>query len=217
MRDYIAIRRTGRAAGYREFIAAMSRAAKRDMTPFILPWLDGKYIPNVEARVEGSRVILTQEQPDVVFELPLDVALTTPSGTVVRRSVRLTHRADTVDVADVGTVSSVTVDPDHVFLLQRHYGEVVRFTLPFAAAPDAKLVELTGNFSSKPMLATRGDGGWFVELPLTEGRYVWQWRIDGALPNEEATYADVASPSNSAKTGVRWAKPLERLTNPYPR
>jgi hypothetical protein len=218
MRDYIAIRREGRPAGYEEFIAAMSRAAKRDMTPFILPWLDGRYIPNVEARVEGSRVILTQEQPDVVFELPLDVALTTSSGNVVRRSVRLTHRADTLDVADVGAVTDVTVDPDHWFLLQRHYGENVRFTLPVAAAPDAKLVELTGNFSTKPMLATRLGDEWFVELPLTEGRYVWQWRIDSALPNEEATFADVASPSNpNARTGVRWVKPLQRLTDGYPR
>jgi hypothetical protein len=188
------------------------------MTPFILPWLDGRYIPNVEARVEGSRVILTQEQPDVVFELPLDVALTTSSGNVVRRSVRLTHRADTLDVADVGAVTDVTVDPDHWFLLQRHYGENVRFTLPVAAAPDAKLVELTGNFSTKPMLATRLGDEWFVELPLTEGRYVWQWRIDSALPNEEATFADVASPSNpNARTGVRWVKPLQRLTDGYPR
>jgi hypothetical protein len=218
MRDYIAIRRQGRAAGYQEFIAAMSRAAKRDMTPFILPWLDGRYIPNVEARVEGSRVIVTQEQPDVVFELPLDVALTTPNGSVVRRSVKLTHRADTLDVADVGPVTGVTVDPDHWFLLQRHYGELVRFTLPLAAAPDAKLVELTGNFSTKPMLATRSADGWVVELPLTEGRYVWQWRIDSSLPNEEATFADVANPSNpNARTGVRWVKPLQRLTDGYPK
>ena len=218
MRDYIAIRRDGRAAGYQEFIAAMSRAAKRDMTPFILPWLDGQYIPNVEARVDGSRVILTQEQPDVVFELPLDVALTTSSGSTVRRSIRLMRRADTLDVANVGPVTDVTVDPDHWFLLQRHYGEVVRFTLPLAAAPRAKLVELTGNFSTKPMLATKSDDGWFVELPLSEGRYVWQWRIDGALPNEEATYADVASPGNAnARTGVRWVKPLQRLTDGYPK
>jgi hypothetical protein len=218
MRDYIAVRREGRAAGYQEFIAAMSRAAKRDMTPFILPWLDGKYIPNVEARVEGSRVILRQEQPDVVFELPVDVALTTANGTVVRRSVRLTRRADTLDVADIGSVTDVTVDPEHWFLLQRHFGEVVRFTLPVAAAPDAKLVELTGNFSTKPMLATRSGDAWFVELPLTEGRYIWQWRIDSALPNEEATYADIAAPSNpNARTGVRWVKPLQRLRDGYPK
>ena len=218
MRDYIAIRREGRAAGYQEFIAAMSRVAKRDMTAFILPWLDGRYIPNVEARVEGSRVIVTQEQPEVVFELPLDVALTTSSGTVVRRSVRLTRRADTLNVADLGSVTDVTVDPDHWFLLQRHYGEVVRFTLPVAAAPDAKLVELTGNFSTKPMLATRTGDAWVVELPLTEGRYVWQWRIDSALPNEAATYADIAGPSNpNARTGVRWVKPLQRLTDGYPK
>jgi hypothetical protein len=217
IRDYIGIRRQGRAAGYQEFIAAMSKAARRDMTPSILPWLAGQYIPNVEARVEGSDLILAQTQPDVVFELPLDVAFTTQTG-VVTRNISLTHRADTVHIGDLGTVTDVRVDPEHVFLLQRPLGEIVRFVLPVAAAPNAKLVELTGNFAGRPMLANRVGDAWVVEVPLSEGRYIWQWRIDSTTPNDEATFAAVMGPSDpNARAGVRWVKPVQRLTDAYPR
>jgi hypothetical protein len=218
IREYVAIRRQGKAAGYQELIAAMSHAAGRDMTPFIMPWLSGKYIPNVEAKVDGKRLILTQSQPEDVFELPLDVALTTESGQTVRRTVRLTHRADTVSIADVGGVKHVEVDPDHIFLLQRHHGEIVRFALPVAAAPDAKLVELTGNVSSKPIPATKSGDAWVVEIPMTEGRYVWQWRVDNVMPNDDATYAAVyGAPDSTARTGIKVVKPVQRVTDGYPR
>jgi hypothetical protein len=214
MRDYIAIRRDGRAAGYQEFIAAMSKAAGRDMTSFILPWLAGKYIPDVEARVDGDRVVVTQTQPTVVFDLPLDLVLTTASGPV-KRTVHLTHRADTVRVADAGALTDVRVDPDHYFLLQRHYGETVRFELPVAAAPDAKVVELAGNVTAKPIAATRSGDVWVVELALTEGRYIWQWRVDGKLPTDEETLAAAAGPPNpNARSGVRLVRAVQRISTP---
>lgn len=215
MRDYIAIRRDGRAAGYQEFIAAMSKAAGRDMTSFVLPWLAGKYIPDVEARVDGDRVVVTQTQPTVVFDLPLDLVLTTASGPV-KRTVHLTHRADTVRVADAGAVTDVRVDPDHYFLLQRHYGETVRFEFPAAAAPDAKVVELAGNVTAKPIAATRVDDVWVVELPLIEGRYIWQWRVDGKLPTDEETLAAAAAgpPNPNARSGVRLVRALRRISTP---
>ncbi len=217
IREYVALRREGKAAGYQEFIASMSRAAGRDMTRFILPWLEGRYIPDVEARVDGQRVIVTQNQPEVLFDLPLDLSLTTTTG-VVARKVHLTSRADTLDVSDVGVVSDVRVDPDHYFLLQRHFGQVVRFELPVSAAPDAKVVELAGNVASKPVPATRSGDVWVVELPLTEGRYIWQWRVDGVAPNDEAMFAAMAAPpSASARVGVRVVKPVQRLAETYPR
>ena len=218
IRDYVAIRREGKAAGYQEFIASMSRAAGRDMTPFILPWLDGRYIPDVEARIDGNRIVVTQNQPDVLFELPLDLALTTAEGKTVQRKVNLRHRADTLDVRDVGSVTDVRVDPDHYFLLQRHLGEVVRFELPVSAAPDAKVVELAGNVFSKPIPATKSGDKWVVELPMSEGRYIWQWRVDGALPNDESMFAAAAAPpSPDARSGVRVVKPMQRLAESYPK
>ena len=218
IREYVAIRRKGRAAGYQEFIAAMSRAAGRDLTGFVMPWLDGSYIPDVEARVDGQRVIVTQNQPALVFDLPLDLSLTTASGATVRRTIHLTRRADTLAIADVGAVSDVRVDPEHYFLLQRHMGEMVRFALPATAVPEAKVVELAGNFSGKPVPATRVGDAWVVELPMTEGRYIWQWRVDGSVPNDEATFAAVMGPADpNARAGVRWVRPLQRLTDAYPR
>ena len=212
MRDYIAIRRDGRAAGYQEFIASMSRAAGRDLTAFVMPWLEGKFIPDVEARVDGQRVVVTQSQPDRVFDLPLDVALTTASGATVRRPLHLTRRADTLRVADLGTVTDVRVDADHYFLLQRHFGEVVRFERPASSVPDAKVVELTGNFLGKPVPATRSGDVWLVELPLSEGRYIWQWRVDGAVPNDEATMAAVRGPLDpNARSGIRVVRGMVRL------
>jgi peptidase M1-like protein len=218
IRDYVALRRTGKAAGYQEFIASMSRAAGRDMSSFILPWLQGKYIPDVDARVDGTRLVVTQNQPDIVFDLPLDVELTIASGGTIRRKVHLTHRADTLNLGDIGAVSDVRVDPGHYFLLQRHYGEMVRFELPAAAVPDAKVVELSGNFLGKPMPATRSGDAWVVELPLSEGRYIWQWRVDGSSPNDEATMAAATAASDkTARAGVRWVKPVQRISEAYPR
>ena len=218
IRDYVALRRSGRAAGYEEFIASMSRAAGRDMTPFILPWLDGKSIPDVEARVEGSRVIVTQTQSDPLFDLPLDLALTTSTGAALRRTIHLTHRADTLDVSSLGAVTDVRVDPDHYFLLQRHYGEVARFELPASAIPNAKVVELMGNVASKPVPATRSGDVWVAELPLSEGRYIWQWRVDGVLPSEESMFAAGAAPPDpNARSGVRVIKPIQRVEAAYPR
>ena len=218
LRDYIALRLEAVPAGHLELIAAMSKAAGRDMTPLILPWLDGKYIPDVDARVDGSRVIVTQNQPDVLFELPLDLTLTRSSGDTVRRRVRLARRADTLNVADVGQVTGVRIDPDKRFLLRRHFGEVVRFELPASAVPQAKSVELAGTFASRPVAATRAGEAWVVEIPLSEGRYVWQWRVDGQAPNDEAMLAAANGvPAPGARAGIRVVKPVERLTEPYPR
>lgn len=218
IRDYVALRRGGTAAGYQEFIASMSRAAGRDMGPFIMPWLEGKYIPDVEARIEGQRVILMQNQPEVVFDLPLDVTIALSGGPTLHRVVRLRQRADTVDLGEGAAAASVGIDPDHYFLLQRHYGEIVRFELPVSAVPDAKVVELTGNVLGKPMAATRSGDVWFVELPMSEGRYIWQWRVDGSLPNDEAMFAAMAAPpSPNARSGVRVVKALVRLSESYPK
>jgi len=218
MRDYIAQRQKAGPSGYQEFIAAMSRAAGRDLTPTILPCLEGKYIPDVDVQVAGDQVIVSQRQPDVVFDLPLEIALTKASGDTVRRTVPLTRRADTVSVGDLGRATAVRVDPDRRFLLRRHFGEVVRFELSAASVPEAKTVELAGNFASRPVPATRSGDSWLVELPISEGRYIWQWRVDGQAPNDEATFAAVnASATPGARAGIRVVKPLVRLADGYPR
>jgi len=207
MREYITRSGTG-PDGYQEFIAAMSHAAGRDMTSFIMPWLTEKYIPDVDAHVDGDKLIVAQSQPSADFDLPLDVELTTDSG-AVRRSVHLTTRADTISIAELGKVSAVRVDPDHHFLLKRHWGEQVRFTLH---APQAKTVELAGNFMAKPIPATKEGDLWTVTMPMTEGRYIWLWRVDGKSPSDEAAIAAAKAPASpDALAGVRIVRPVQRL------
>jgi hypothetical protein len=195
-------------SGYEELIAAWSKAAGHSMKSFVMPWLTSKYIPNVDARVDGTRLVVAQEQPEL-FDLPkLEVDLTTASGTV-RKTMHLVHRADTVSLRGIGAVSEVRVDPDHHFLIQRHWGEpIVRFELPASAALGATAVSLNGNFLRSPIPATKNGDVWTVELPMTEGRYTWLWQPSGAPTN--------ATASDSALTGVRIVRSLQRVTNAYP-
>jgi aminopeptidase N len=206
MREYIA--RCGLGPdGYPELIAAMSHATGHDMAPFIMPWLTGQYVPDVDAKVDHGRLIVTQTQPDVVFDLPLEVELTT-TGSVERRAVHLTTRADTLDVSELGAVSRARVDPDHRFLLRPHWGETVTFSL---FAPQAKTVELT--MSQAPVPATRVGDRWTVTRALPEGRYVYLWRVDGTPPSDSAALAAVkaGAADSTARAGVRTVRPLERL------
>jgi hypothetical protein len=194
--------------GYQELIAAMSHAAGRDMTGFIMPWLTERYVPDVDARVDGSQLIVTQRQPDALFDLPLHVALQTPTGEV-RRAVHLVTRADTIDIGSVGTVTAVRVDPDHDFLMRRHWGELARFEL---VAPEAKTVALALS-TGAPAPATRDGDRWVVTLPLAEGRYVYLWNVDGKAPSDDATLAAMRSGGGdpAARAGVKVVHPLQRL------
>ena len=195
--------------GYQEFIADMSAAANRDVSPLVMPWLTEKYVPDVDAVVSGSSVIVTQSQPTRPFDLPLDIALTTPHG-VVRRAVHLTTKADTIDVSALGGVSDARIDPDHHFLLRRHWGDTAHFAL---RAPTAKTVELTGNFLSTPVAATRTGDLWTVALPLPEGRYVWLWRVDGSSPSDDLVISDARRQAGDldARVGVLTVKPVRHL------
>lgn len=208
MRAFIATNGEG-PHGYPEFIADMSKAAGRDLTSFVMPWLAGKYIPDVDARVDGSSLVVTQTQPDVVFDLPLDLAVVSGTDTT-RTSVHLTSRADTVPLETAGAVTRVLVDPEHHFLLRRHWGEIARFTYH---APNAKTVELAGNFAAKPIAATRAGDDWTVEVPMPEGRYLYLWRVDGKSPSDQDAIAAVksAASDSTARAGVRLVRPLVHL------
>ena len=198
--------------GYQELIADMNKASGRDVTSLVMPWLTEKYIPDVDAHIEGSNVIVTQAQPTAPFDLPLDVELTTSSG-VVRRHVHLRSPADTIDARGLGPVAEARVDPDHHFLLRRHWGDVAHFALQ---APNARSVELTGNFVATPVPATHTGDLWTVDLPLAEGRYVFLWRVDGASPSDSVVIADARrSPGDpTARAGVLIVKPVRHLATP---
>jgi hypothetical protein len=71
-----------------------------------------------------------------------------------------------------------------------------------------------GSFLAKPVAATRNGDVWTVELPLTEGRYVWLWRIDGAPPWDETAIADAKRETGDleARAGVLIVKPVRHLS-----
>ncbi|HTX41112.1 MAG TPA: M1 family aminopeptidase [Acidobacteriaceae bacterium] len=205
MRNYIRIPRDQKA-GYEEFIAAMSKAAGRDMGPFILPWLTGKYIPNLQAQIEGSQIIVTQTQSETLFALPLELALTTGSGSTVERTVEISGKTTTVDAADLGAIERVRIDPGNRLLLRRNFGETVSFTLRDA---QAKTVALSGNFTLKPVAAVRSSDTWSVQIRMTQGRYSWTWVVDG-----KPLSADL---EGQAATGVRIVEALQPATDAYPK
>jgi hypothetical protein len=200
MRGYMREAATG-SAGYREFIAHMSRAMGRDISSWIMPWLAETVAPDLDARVEGTRVIVTQSGP--LFDLPLELELTT-SGGLVRRTLRVTRRADTLDITGMGTVSAVRIDPDGKLLIKRHLGEIARFEV---RADSAKQVALTGDFSARPIPATKQGDLWVAEIPMVQGRYSYAWQIDGKIADE----------SDGTKSGVRIVRPAQRVENAYPK
>ncbi|MGH7647749.1 MAG: M1 family aminopeptidase [Gemmatimonadaceae bacterium] len=179
IRAYVQRQADGKAAGYRELIDDMSHAAHRDLTSFAMPWFTEKLIPDVRAEVHGRQLIVSQVQATPPYDLPLDIALTTAAGTTLRRIVRLTKRADTVALGSADSVIAVHVDPDDRLLLQRHWGERVHLELPMSRAAGDTAVAIVGDFTLDSVPARREGDKWVVDLPLTEGRYVYSWQING--------------------------------------
>jgi hypothetical protein len=207
MRGYVAGMGTT-PGGYEELIAAWSKAAGHSMQSFVMPWLTSKYIPDVEAHIDGKRLIVTQEQRGENFDLPkFEIELTTPSGKVLR-TLHLQHRADTLAIGDVGPVSDIRVDPNHRYLIRRNWGDVVRFELPASALPDAASVQFSATFlrAGVTLPATKKGDVWFVEVPLSEGRYTWLWSAG----------APTTGTPDPALTGTRVVLPVQRMQNPYP-
>lgn len=210
MRHFIGGMGRGRS-GYEELIAAWSEASGLDMSTFVMPWLTSRYVPNLSARVDEGRLIVTQEQPGELFDLPgLEIELITANGRDVR-TMHLRQQADTLLIGDIGAVTGIRVDPDHHFLIQRKWGENVRFTLPVAALPGATTVQLVSNFLRQggTLEAVRDGDAWVVDVPLTEGQYVWIWTADGER-------ASASAASDPILSGTRVVQPLHRVENAYP-
>jgi hypothetical protein len=186
----------------------MSHAAGRDMSSFIMPWIAGKYIPDLDAQADGSRIIVTQGQPDVFSDLPLQLTYETASGATTPTSIHITGKVTTLDTGNAGAIRQVRIDPNHQFLLLRHLGETVSFEL---RVPAAKTVALSGNFSLKPVPAVRNGDVWRVEIPMVNGRYSWAWQIDGKTAEPDSHY------EGQVMTGVKMVKAEEPVTSAYPR
>lgn len=216
MRAYIQLQADAKPAGYEDLIATMSHAAGRDLTSFVLPWFAEKVIPDVQARARGRNVVLTQVQATAPFDLPLQLAITTSAGRTLRQNFHLTRRVDSLTVPGHDSIVAVHVDPDHQLLLQRHWGENARFELPVSKVPGTDSIALVGDFSLNPVPARRVGDAWVVELPLTDGRYVWSWQINGK-PRAPGQGGDPGTQGDPALTGIRIVRPLQPIENGYPR
>lgn len=188
MADYMAIE-PGRAAGIEEFVDALSRAAGRDVTSFLRPWLEETTIPDVRASFQEGKVILGQTGP--VFTLPLTLELIA-DGDTLRRRVRLTDRRQEFAFSGLGAIESVRPDPDHRLLMRRHCGERVTFR---TEAPGASDVELDGSFTPEAIPARREGKDWIVEIPLTDGRYAFWWTVDGEFAGLDSVAVECRAPA----------------------
>jgi hypothetical protein len=128
------------------------------------------------------------------------------------RTLHLKQRADTLVIGDVGNVTEIRIDPNHHFLIQRKWGQVVRFELPVSVLPGAQAVQLSATFlrQGESLPATRDGDTWFVEVPLTDGRYTWLWSVAGQ------TGASGGGNADPALTGTRVVLPLQRMRDAYP-
>lgn len=216
IREYVQRQADGKTAGYQELIAAMSHAAKRDLTSFAMPWFTEKVVPDVRAEVSGRRLIVSQVQSTPPFDLPLDIALTMADGGTMQRRVRLTSRADTVVLGRSDSVTAVRVDPKHHLLLQRHWGQNVRLELPVAQAAGDTSVAIVGDFTLDSVPATRDGDKWVVTLPLTEGRYVYSWQINGK-PRSIIKGGNPGTDGDPSTSGAIEVRPLELLTEGLPK
>ena len=216
IRAYVQRQADGKAAGYQELIDDMSHAAHRDLTSFAMPWFTEKLIPDVHAEVSGGRLILSQVQATPPYDLPLDIALTTATDTTLRRTVRLTKRADTVALGTADSVVAVHVDPDDHLLLQRHWGERVHLELPVSQAAGDTAVAIVGDFTLDSVPATRQGDKWVVDLPLTEGRYVYSWQINGK-PRSVLKGGNAGTDGDPATTGALEVKALVPLADGLPK
>ena len=114
------------------------------------------------------------------------------------------------------SVVAVHVDPKHHLLLQRHWGQHVRLELPVSQAAGDTSVAIVGDFTLDSVPATRDGDKWVVNLPLTEGRYVFSWQINGK-PRSIIKGGNPGTDGDPATTGAIEVRPLEPLTDGLPK
>jgi hypothetical protein len=110
------------------------------------------------------------------------------------------------------------VDPNHHYLLQRHWGEIVRFELPVSKLPGARSAQLASTFLRQGVMlpATRVGDSWVVDVPLSEGRYLYVWSSADPASARGGGAASSTAPADPVLTGTRVVRPVQRIENAYP-
>jgi len=100
--------------------AALSRAAGRDMAPFLAPWLDTEAVPELGVRwraIGGERTLIevVQHQSEPFF--PLAVPVRVHAGPATRDLLlRMDDLLASAEIATTAPVDSVVLDPDGLLL-----------------------------------------------------------------------------------------------------
>jgi hypothetical protein len=107
--------------------ALRARFTQRDpsLVPFFAQWLDRTGAPVLRAdwwsidRGRGVEIHIDQLQNEPAFVVPLEVAVTTASGDIVRQVLTLDRPSQTFTVATPARPLDLRLDPEHKLLLWR--------------------------------------------------------------------------------------------------
>ena len=97
------------------FIAEMSKAAGKDMKPFLLSWLTSKQIPGL--KVQQSAASIEFSQVGEIMNFDLEVVVKLKNGSHVSKTLHFSSRTQSVKI-DVGEIESFILDPKHKLLFQ---------------------------------------------------------------------------------------------------
>ncbi len=165
-------------------------------------------MPDLEAQVEGSQIVITQKQPEIVFDLPLTVwrMRRLPGG---RRSADSYHRQDNNSgYRRAGSNSAGKNRSRSQYLLQRHLGENVRLRIARAFGENG---HSRGQLYSQTEFRYPQRRYWTLDIPMVNGRFSWSWQVDGKKP-EDGRQLD-----GQPLTGVRYVKPEQPVAGAYPK
>jgi hypothetical protein len=97
------------------FILAMSKAADKNMEPFLLAWLKSKQIPSL--KVHQSNTGIEIEQQGEVLPFPLEVQLKLKDGRSISKTLEFTTALKSLTINEKD-IESYVLDPQHKLLYQ---------------------------------------------------------------------------------------------------
>ena len=97
------------------FILAMSKAADKDMEPFLRSWLKSKQIPLLKVRHTNAGIEIEQQGETLPFQLEVQIKL--KNGGSVNKTLEFLVGLKSLTI-DEGEIESYILDPQHKLLYQ---------------------------------------------------------------------------------------------------
>jgi len=119
MRAFLSRRRSGEAAEWPEFEAAVKLTAGEDLRWFFAQWLERPGMPKVElsnitVRSEGNESVVSGRilQANPFYRVKIPVVLELRSGDTVRQTVEIRDASTEFTIRMTGIPDSLTIDPE---------------------------------------------------------------------------------------------------------